>query len=173
MRGSRTRAIRILAPQLRRCGQPSDNSRCPSPTIPRRNVQRSNITIFDQTVGSNPFNLFDDRIGLDAAYGRQVRGVDVQALVMKGHDPQSGLPTLGVDSMLTVQGGGASALFSAYRYDGRRPLGPVSDRFWRQALATNVDWGKAEVDLLAQDGREAVKVDSPSYFGIFHRASRA
>ena len=108
--------------------------------------------IFDQTVGANPFNLFDDRIGLDAAFGRQIHGIDLHALALRGHDPQSGLPNLGADTMFGAQSSGAGAVFSLYRYDGRRPLGPVSDRFWRQALSANVYAGKAEIDALAQMG---------------------
>jgi len=111
--------------------------------------------IFDQKVGANPFNLFDDRIGLDAAFGRQIRGVDLHALALVGHDPQSGLPNLGTDTMFAAQGAGAGVVFSLYRYDGRRPLGPVSDRFWRQALSANVYVGKAEIDALAQMGHDS------------------
>ena len=115
----------------------------------------SHYAIFDQTVGANPFNLFDDRIGLDAAFGKQVRGVDLHALALRGHDPQSGLPNLGADAMFAAQSASAGAVFSLYRYDGRRPLGLVSDRFWRQALSANVYSGKAEIDALAQMGHDS------------------
>ncbi len=73
---------------------------------------------------------------------------------MKGHDPQSGLPTLGIDTMADIQETVANAVFSIYRYDGSRPLGPVTDHFWRQAIAANVYLGKAELDLLAQMGND-------------------
>jgi hypothetical protein len=122
------------------------------PETQRRTI--NHYAVFDQTVGSNPFNLFDDRIGLDAAYGRQIGGIDFNALALKGHDPQSGLPTSGLDSMFVIQSANPGALFSAYRYDGHRPLGPVSDRFWRQAIAANAYLGKAEIDALAQTGRD-------------------
>jgi hypothetical protein len=115
----------------------------------------SHYAIFDQTVGANPFNLFDDRIGLDAAFGKQIRGFDFHALALKGHDPQSGLPTLGADTMFAAQSAGGGAVFSLYRYDGRRPLGPLSDRFWRQALSANVYVGKAEIDAMAQSGHDS------------------
>jgi hypothetical protein len=115
----------------------------------------NHYAIFDQTVGANPFNLFDDRIGLDGAFGKQVRGVDLHVLVLAGHDPRSGLPRAGTDTMFAAHGTTPEATFSAYRYDGRRPLGPVSDRFWRQALAASVYRGKAEVDALAQTGRDS------------------
>ena len=111
--------------------------------------------IFDQTVGANPFNLFDDRIGLDASFGKQIRGIDLHALALKSHDPQSGLPNRGTDTMFALQDAVVGSVFSLYRYDGRRPLGPVSDRFWRQALSANVYLGKAEIDALAQMGLDS------------------
>jgi hypothetical protein len=128
----------------------------PLPNDPE--TQRDTIThyaIFDQTIGSNPFNLFDDRIGLDVAYGSQGGGLDLQAIALKAHDPQSGLGTSGVDKMFVAQEGSATMLFSAYRYDGYRWPGPVSDRFWRQALATNQYFGDAEIDVLFQEGRDS------------------
>ena len=128
----------------------------PLPVDPEtRRWTLQHYAIFDQTVGANSFNLFDDRIGLDAAFGRQIRGIDLHALALKGHDPQSGLPNLGADTMFAAQSAGDGAVFSLYRYDGRRPLGPVSDRFWRQALAANVYIGKAEIDGLAQMGHDS------------------
>ena len=115
----------------------------------------NHYAIFDQTVGANPFNLFDDPIGLDAAFGKQIRGIDLHALALAGHDPQSALPRAGTDTMFAAQAATQAATFSAYRYDGRRSIGPVSDRFWRQALSANVFVGKAQVDVLAQTGRDS------------------
>jgi hypothetical protein len=143
--GSRAAALRATAGQFT----------LPLPVDPE--TQRETLkhyAVFDQAVGANPFNLFDDRIGVDAAYGYQIRGLDVQALAMKGHDPQSGLPTSGVDNMFTLQSLSSSLVLSVYHYQGWRPLGPVSDEFYRQALAANVYWGKAQIDLLAQMGKD-------------------
>jgi hypothetical protein len=123
---------------------------------------QNHYLIFDQTVGANPFNLFDDRIGLDTAYGRQVRGFDIQGLVMKGHDPQSGLPTLGLDTMIAAQHASAPARFSAYWYRGERPLGPINDAFSREGLGANFYWDRAELDLLAQAGHDS----SANGFGL-------
>lgn len=128
----------------------------PLPNDPE--TQRDSLNhygVFDQTVGSNAFNLFDPRIGLDAAYGREGGFFDVHALAIKGHDPQSGRPTLGVDRMYLAQVGRASTIVTAYRYEGLRPLGPVNDRFWRQAIGANEYWGSAELDVLAQAGHDS------------------
>jgi hypothetical protein len=57
--------------------------------------------------------------------------------------------------MFAAQSADGNAAFSVYRYDGRRPLGGLSDRFWRQALAANIYVGKAEIDALAQTGRDS------------------
>lgn len=127
----------------------------PLPVDPE--TQRDTINhyaIFDQTVGANPFNLFDDRIGLDAAYGREARGFDAHVLPVKGHDPQSGLPTDRTDVMELVQVGSPALLFFAYRYDGVRPLQPAPDRFWRQALALNATLTDTEFYALAQTGQD-------------------
>lgn len=144
--GATTAALRATAGQFT----------LPLPVDPE--TQRSTLShyaVFDQTVGANPFNLFDDRIGLDASFGRQIRGIDLHALALKAHDPQSGLSNLGMDTMFAAQSANGGAVFSLYRYDGRRPLGSVSDRFWRQALSANVYVGKAEVDALAQSGHDS------------------
>jgi len=127
----------------------------PLPVDPE--TQRDTINhyaIFDQTVAANPFNLFDDRIGLDAAYGRDARGLDAHVLPIKGHDPQSGLPTDGMDLMEVVQAGSPAALFFAYRYAGTRPLQPTPDRFWRQAIALNATLPPTEINALAQTGKD-------------------
>jgi hypothetical protein len=112
----------------------------------------NHYAVFDQTVGSNPFNFFADRIGLDAAYGREGRGFDFHIVPLKGHDSQSGLPTSGLDLMEVVQAGLPALLWSAYRYDGTRPLQPLADRFWREALALSAAFPRTEVDGLAQTG---------------------
>ena len=127
----------------------------PLPVDPE--TQRETINhylIFDQTVGANPFNFFDDRIGVDAAFGRATNGADVHVLALKGHDPQSGLPTSGADSMLYVQTGGRTTL-SAYYYDGTRRFDAIVDSFHRQGVGATLLFDKAQIDLLAQSGADS------------------
>jgi hypothetical protein len=106
---------------------------------------------FDQTVGSNPFALFEPRIGLDASVGGET-GAALHVAALLGHDPQSGLPDAGVDRMEYAQLPVFGVISSAYRYDGMRPLAPVNDRFWRQGLALRRDAGKLRFDVLTQRG---------------------
>jgi hypothetical protein len=134
----------------------------PLPNDPETQRETLNhYAVFDQIAGANPFDLFDDRIGVDVAFGRQGRGLDAHALALKGHDPNSGLPTDGMDRMLALKDEISTVVLSAYRYDGDRSLGPnepagrTSDRFWREALAANGYFGNAEIDLLYQQGRDS------------------
>jgi hypothetical protein len=106
---------------------------------------------FDQIVGSNPFSMFEPRIGLDASVGGE-NGTALHVAALLGHDPQAGLPTYGIDRMTYAQLPAFGFTWSAYRYDGTRPLGPLDDRFWRQGLAFRREAGKLRFDLLAQSG---------------------
>ena len=128
----------------------------PLPVDPETQRDTENhYAVFDQTIGSNPFNFFDDRIGVDVAYGKSTgAGSDIHLLALEGHDPQSGLPDTGVDRMLTAQTGSTTMLISAYRYDGSRRAQSFDDRFWRQAIGVTTWRGKAELDALAQSGRD-------------------
>jgi len=133
----------------------------PLPVDPE--TQRETINhyqIFDQKVGDDPFDFFNDGIGIDAAYGRESNGTIVHLMALKGHDPQSGLPTSGVDSGAYVQTGGTTTDFSAYYHGGTRRFGSVLDVFNRQGLGANVYLGKAEADLLVQQGFDSAATAS-------------
>jgi hypothetical protein len=113
----------------------------------------NHYAIFDQTVGQNPFNLFDDRIGLNVSVGN--RFAEFNELVLKGHDPQSGLPTDGTDIMLAGRVGPEALSVSGYQYDGNRPLAPTPDIFWRRGFALTSITGKSRLALLAQTGYDS------------------
>ena len=72
-------------------------------------------TVFDQTVGGNPFAFFDPKIGLQLRAGNGDRGLNLHLLALQGHDRQSGLPATGTDVMMTVAQTLGPATFSAYR----------------------------------------------------------
>lgn len=130
----------------------------PLPVDPETQRDTENhYAIFDQTVGSNPFDLFEDKIGIDAAYGPSfgASGTDVHLLALAGHDARSGLASHGADSMAYVQSGSPLASISAYRYDGVRPLGIIADRFYREGAGLAVTSGKATIDALVQRGADA------------------
>jgi len=106
---------------------------------------------FDQTVGINPFALFDPKIGVELSLGR-AGGAALHALALTGHDPQSGIASQGVDRMMEVVVPSNGLDVSAYRYDGARPLLPIDDRFSRQGLGLGANTGKLRFDTVVQRG---------------------
>lgn len=128
----------------------------PLPVDPE--TQRETINhyqIFDQRVGANPFDFFNDGMGADIAFGRDANGTVFHALALKGHDPQSGLPTSGVDAMAYVQSAGSNVVGSAYYYVGTRRFGSVVDGFNRQGLGASLSFGKLQTDLVVQRGDDS------------------
>jgi hypothetical protein len=113
----------------------------------------NHYAVFDQTVGGNRFNFFDDRIGLNARYGNRFASLNV--MVAKGHDPQSGMPTNGLDTMVTARVGPEALALWGYQYQGTRPLGIVPDRFMRQGVALTSIVGRAATSLLLQTGTDS------------------
>ncbi len=128
---------------------------------------QNHYAIFDQTVGANPFNLFDPHIGVDLAFGSPSAGLDLHLLALKGHDKQSGLPTGGLDTMFYVQRAKARLTLSMYGYQGRRPLRPIPDSFFRQGFGANYRSGKLVVDAVLQNGNDS----SSSGFGFSDHSS--
>ncbi|HEY6358957.1 MAG TPA: hypothetical protein VIX35_11965, partial [Vicinamibacterales bacterium] len=141
------------APSLRLTG---GQFTLPLPVDPE--TQRETINhyqIFDQRVGDNPFDFFNDGIGVDAAYGRQANGSEIELLALKGHDPQSGLPTSGLDTGLYAQTSGRVATLSLYAHAGTRRFAAVTDVFHRQGLGAAFVLGKAELNLVGQLGEDS------------------
>ena len=85
-----------------------------------------------QTVGANPFNFKDPRIGLRTGIGDPLRGLNVQLFAGPGYDLVSGLPKTGVDTEAYVQDAMGKFTLTTWRYDGSRPIGGgPDDRFYR------------------------------------------
>ena len=83
----------------------------------------ADYSVYVQTVGSNPFNFFDPKIGIRAQVGNPLRGLNAQVFAGPGHDRQSGLPTTGTDLMLSLQDNLGPLALTAFRYSGTRPAG--------------------------------------------------
>lgn len=113
----------------------------------------NHYAIFDQTVGNNVFDLFDDRMGVSLSYGNRLG--EVRALALNGHDPQSGLSSGGTDTMFSARFGLAELSLWAYQYHGIRTLGPIPDSFTRRAVAFTSALGKAQTSLLLQTGNDS------------------
>lgn len=118
----------------------------------------NHYAVFDQTVGANPFDLFDDRVGLNA--GALLHGAEIHLLALDGHD-----------TMQTVRLGTSALSFNAYWYGGRRVLGPVLDTFRRRGVALTSLTGKARTTLLLQTGTDSsadgAGTAAPSSGGFF------
>ena len=110
-------------------------------------------TPYVQTVGSNPFNFFDPKIGARLGVGDPLRGLSAQLFAGPGHDRQSGLPTDGTDTMGYLQDAAGPWTLAAYRYQGLRPTPAGQDSFWRMGYGLVYDqWGRFSSETVLQQG---------------------
>ncbi len=122
-----------------------------------------NYTPYVQTVGSNPFNFFDPKVGVRLSVGDPLRGLNGQIFVGPGHDRQSGLPTDGTDSMGYAQDAIGPLTLSTYRYQGVRPTPAGPDNFWRMGYGIVYDqWGRLSSETVLQQGWDSTCGVSPS-----------
>ena len=130
----------------------------PLPVDPESFRQTLNhYAVFDQTAGANPFNFFDPRQGLDL--GMNAGGFEAHALVLNGHDPQSGLPRSGLDTMLTAALARGAFTLSAYRYGGARRIGDDRDRFERHGAGVQWQHARLRADAVWQLGNDSAAGD--------------
>ena len=121
--------------------------------------------IWDQTAGDNPFTFFDTKIGAQIAFGDPGRALGGSVSLLKGHDQGSGLPSHGLDTMVTLERQLGDFSLSAYRYDGARTLHGVGfqgdltldygDRFWREGFGASWNRGPTRVDAVYQNGNDS------------------
>ncbi len=121
-------------------------------------------SLYEQTVGANPFNFFDPKIGLRLGVGDPVRGLSGQVFAGPGHDRQSGLPTTGTDAMAVLQDALGPLTLSAYRYEGTRPTPAGPDRFRRTGVGLVYDqWGRLSSETVLQTGWDSTCGLSPAF----------
>ena len=110
-------------------------------------------TLDVQTVGANPFNFFEPKIGAHVTVGDTLRGLSAQFFAGPGHDRQSGISSLGTDTMESVQESAGPIALTAYRYAGTRPTVAGNDGFWRQGYGVVFDqWGRFSIENVLQTG---------------------
>ena len=110
-------------------------------------------TLDTQTVGANPFNFFDPKIGAHVTVGDTLRGLSAQLFAGPGHDRLSGIPSLGTDTMESLQESVGPVALTAYRYAGTRPTIAGNDGFWRQGYGVVFDqWGRLSIENVLQTG---------------------
>ena len=121
------------------------------------------FAIWDQTAGDNPFNFFAPKIGAQIAFGAPDRALAGSVSLLKGHDAGSGLPSHGLDTMVTLQRAFGQIALSAYRYDGSRllagnataPSFQQADRFWRDGVGLAWQRGRTRIDAVYQSGNDS------------------
>jgi hypothetical protein len=109
-------------------------------------------TLYDQTVGVNPFNFFDPKGGAKLTVGSVLRGASAQFFAGPGHDRQSGLAAVGTDLMGYAQDVIGPLSPSVYHYEGTRPDGTMLDRFQRTGYGLTVSAGRWTSESVIQTG---------------------
>lgn len=110
-------------------------------------------TLFDQTVGNNPFNFFDPKVGVKVTVGDTLRGLNAQLFAGPGYDRVSGLPKTGTDTMEVLADAIGPLTPSVYHYEGERPdVGGLLDRFTRTGWGLVYNRGKWTSESVLQTG---------------------
>lgn len=110
--------------------------------------------VYDQTVGGNPFNFFDPRIGIEAYYSAE-NNDGVHLAAVSSYERQSGNPISGIDLMAYGAKSFGDFTLYAYRYEGQRVLNGSRDGFFRQALGARQQTGKFELVGVLQNGKDS------------------
>lgn len=109
--------------------------------------------IYSQTVGGNPFNLFDDAIGSDISVTDDHSGVEAHLVTAESYVRQSGIPNSGLNFMGTLQDTLANYVtIQAYRYQGQLALTPVEDHYYRQGFQAIYQRGRFQLGGDIQNG---------------------
>ncbi len=114
---------------------------------------------YDQAVGGNPFTFFDTKIGARLSIGDPLRGLNAQLFAGPGHDRQSGLSTVGVDTMGYAQDTMGLLTLATFRYQGSRALEAAApwDQFERTGYSAAWNqYGRFTLETELQTGYDSV-----------------
>ena len=110
-------------------------------------------TIYDQTIGTNPFNFFDPKVGGKLTIGDTLHGLNAQLFAGPGYDRLSGLSKTGTDTMEFITDAIGPVTPGFYHYAGERPLLPGSlDHFTRTGYSFVYQSGAWTSESLIQTG---------------------
>lgn len=127
----------------------------PLPTDPERfKLSEQDYAIDDQTIGNNPFDLYEAKDGVRLSVGKEVNGLSVSMLALDNHDQGSVIPQTGTDYMFAAQQSFSRANFEVYRYTGRRAFNG-EDQFWRQGFGANAYVGRLTLNTMLQTGNDS------------------
>ena len=126
----------------------------PLPTDPERfKLSEQDYAIDDQTIGNNPFDLYNPKTGIRLSLGKEVHGLSVSMLAVDNHDQGSVIPQTGTDYMVAAQQSFSQANVEVYRYTGRRAF-DGEDEFWRQGFGANAYVGRFTLNTMVQTGND-------------------
>jgi hypothetical protein len=113
-----------------------------------------NYAPYVQTVGADPFNFFDPKMGMRVGVGDPLHGLNLQLFAGPGYDRQSGLAKTGVDTETYAQDLMGAFALSIFRYDGLRPIdGEPFDRFERTGYGfTYGQWTRFSSETVLIEG---------------------
>ncbi len=117
----------------------------------------ADYTPYVQTVGENPFDFFDPKMGARLGVGDPLHGLNLQIFAGPGYDRQSGLAVTGVNSETYLQDAMGPFTLSVLRYDGLRPttIGPY-DRFDRTLFGfTFGQWSRFSSEAVLVEGTDS------------------
>jgi methyl-accepting chemotaxis protein len=121
--------------------------------VQRFKLSQADYAVAVQTVGNNPFTLYGAMDGIRLSLGKEVSGFNGSILAFSNHDQASPVQQTGTDWMFVGRETFKHADFEAYRYTGRRALGP-EDQFWRQGFGANAFIGRFTLHTLLQTGND-------------------
>ncbi len=110
--------------------------------------------IFDQTVGANPFSLFQPRIGLDLSSQSLRTGLSAHLVAVESYDRGTATPHSGIDLMGSLAADRGPITLSVYRYSGQRVLISARDRFIRNGISLRYRHRRVGLTVLAQQGSD-------------------
>jgi hypothetical protein len=119
-------------------------------------------TVYDQTVGNNPYAFFDPRLGTMVTAGDTMHGLSARVFAGPGYDRVSGLPRTGVDLFQNISYAAGNVMPTFYHVSGERPdLPGLRDRFQRTGWGFTYGRGKWTSESVLQTGWDS----SASGFG--------
>jgi len=108
-----------------------------------------------QTVVNNPFALIDSHPMAGLFSGDALRGMELGAFAVAGHEAGSGVAQTGTDSLFSATQRMPGLELSGLRYDGTRVLGSTPDRFWRAVYGLVTYRGPWRLDLSFAHGHDS------------------
>jgi hypothetical protein len=116
----------------------------------------ADYSIYNTSVGANPFTFFDPKIGVRLQAGDPLKGFNFQVLGLQGHDRQSGLPTVSPDLMFSAQENIGPLALTAFHYSGTRAIAAGElDTFQRTGYGLVFNqWGRLSLENVLISGND-------------------